>query len=135
MPLRKFPANSPKFDIVKALNLPIGQYAITASGPLGLRDLRLISDIDIIVDSKLWAQLSENYKTVQDHGDKKLVSDNLIDIIGSESILNPVSGAPTIAEQIASAEYIEGLAFVCLEYVLFFKERMGREKTKQTLFA
>ena len=36
-------------DELKALKLPVGQYAIFGSGPLAIRNLKAASDIDIIV--------------------------------------------------------------------------------------
>lgn len=41
--------NRDKFDKLTRLNLPINQYAITGSGPMGARGLKDIGDIDIIV--------------------------------------------------------------------------------------
>lgn len=43
--------NQQKFLLVKQLKLPIDQYAITGSGALGIRNLREIGDVDIIVTS------------------------------------------------------------------------------------
>jgi len=40
--------NQEKFLAVRDLKLPIKQYAITGSGPLGIRKLKKIDDIDII---------------------------------------------------------------------------------------
>ena len=53
--------NKQKFDLVKSLNLPIGHYAITSSGPLGIRGIRLINDIDLVVDNELWQTLKKKY--------------------------------------------------------------------------
>ncbi len=49
--------NVEKFDILRGQNLPVEQYAITGSGPMGIRDLKVIGDIDIIVTDELWKVL------------------------------------------------------------------------------
>ena len=37
--------NAQKFEQFKKLNLPLGEYAITGSGPMGIRNLKAIGDI------------------------------------------------------------------------------------------
>jgi hypothetical protein len=68
-----FPQNHQKFKALKKWNLPIGKYAITGSGPLGIRNLREINDIDIIVTSELWDSLAERYGIIDKNGVKKIV--------------------------------------------------------------
>jgi len=45
--------NQKLFDIVRKLNLPLDKYAITSSGPIGVRNLRKINDVDIICTDEL----------------------------------------------------------------------------------
>lgn len=46
--------NQKLFQRVKELNLPIGEYAIFGSGPMGIRDLREMHDMDLIVSDKIF---------------------------------------------------------------------------------
>ncbi len=123
--------NQHKFLQLKNLNLPLGQYAITGSGPMGIRNLREIADIDIIVSDELWDRLAAQYGITDTNGVKKIVfPDGLIEAFceGSFYMVTNDKNAPTIAERIAKAEIIEGLPFECLEYVLYYKRKMGRGK-------
>ena len=65
-------SNCLKFDAVRALGLPMGQFAITSSGPLGARGLRAIGDADVIVDDELWKQLDRKYGTKNEQGVTKI---------------------------------------------------------------
>ena len=56
--MSKFPANDAKFAEVRALKLPLDQYAITSSGPLGIRGVRQIGDIDLVLSDGLWSELA-----------------------------------------------------------------------------
>lgn len=125
-----FEKNRQKFLEIKALNLPLGQYAITGSGPLGIRHLREIGDIDIIVNSTLWDSLAEKFGVIEEKGIKKIVlPDQLIEVLGEQSYLQiQEENNPTIAERITKADIMEGLPFESLEHVVYFKRKMGREK-------
>ena len=69
--------NKEKFDAFRALALPLGQYFITGGGPLGIRDLRVINDIDIVVSNELWNSLSAQYGVVVTNGITKIVFSNI----------------------------------------------------------
>ncbi len=123
--------NRQKFAAVKKLNLPIGQYAITGSGALGIRNLREIGDIDIIVTADLWNVLAAKYGVTDEIGVKKIVfSDGIVEALGECSFDTEKQDpdAPTIADRIANAEIIEGLPFESIDHVLYYKRKMGREK-------
>lgn len=123
--------NQQKFAAVKKLNLPVGQYAITGSGALGIRNLREIGDIDIIVTNELWNTLAAKYVIVEEAGVKRIVfPDGIVEGLGECSFYTEERDldAPTITERIARAEIIEGLPFESLEYVVYYKRKMGREK-------
>jgi hypothetical protein len=49
---------------VRDLDLPVGQYAITSSGPIGVREIREIGDIDLVVDDDLWNELASAYPII-----------------------------------------------------------------------
>lgn len=120
--------NQPKFDAIKALNLPLDQYAIASSGALGIRNLRIINDIDIIVTPELWATLAKQYGITTKDGFSTIVfPDGIVEAIGNSSFYED-ENAPSIDARIANADIIEGLPFETLDDVIYFKKKMGREK-------
>ncbi len=134
-----FQKNQKMFEKFKALNLPLEHYAITSSGVLGIRHLREMGDIDIIVDAKLWDTLAKKHGVVQAKNVKKIVlADGLVEVLGEESFTDPLEQnqnnlGPTIQERIAAAEIIDGMSFESLDNVIFFKQQMGREKDLKDL--
>lgn len=128
-------ANRSKFAAIKALNLPIGHYAITGSGALGIRNLRAIGDIDIIVTADLWNALEKKYGITDENQVKKIVfPDGIVEAFGEHSFYpEGKENGPTISDRITNAEVIEGLPFESLEYVLYNKRKMGREKDKKDI--
>jgi predicted transcriptional regulator YdeE len=129
-------ANESKFAAINALNLPIDQYAITGSGALGIRNLRAIGDIDIIVTPELWNILAKKYGVTDENNVKKIVfPDGIVEALGERSFYTEKKdrNAPAINDRIASAEVIEGLPFESLEHVLYYKRKMSREKDKQDI--
>jgi hypothetical protein len=123
--------NRDKFDAIRQISLPPGQYAITGSGALGIRNLREIADIDIIVTSELWSTLAAKYGVTEQNRLKKIVFPNqFVEAFNQGSFYEKTKDkdAPTVAFRIASADIIEGLPFESLEHVLYYKRRMGREK-------
>lgn len=128
--------NKPKFDAIKALNLPISQYAITGSGALGIRNIRIIGDIDIIVNADLWNVLEMKYGVTDDNGVKKIIfPDGIVEALGEQSYytVSKDINAPSINDRLASAEIIDGLPFESLEHVLYYKCKMGREKDRNDI--
>lgn len=120
--------NERQFDKLRALNLPLGQYAVTASGPLGVRGLRAIGDVDIVVSNSLWEQLAAQYGISEEDNVKKIVIGDSVEALGKGSFYHQAPGEPLLAHRIASAELIDGLPFEALEHVLFYKRKMGRDK-------
>ena len=123
--------NQEKFAAVKKLGLPTGKYAITGSGALGIRNLREIGDIDIIVTPELWDALVVKYGVTDEKGVKKIVFPHgIVEALGESSFYTEKKDhdVPTMSERIANAEIIEGLPFESLEHVLYFKRKMKREK-------
>lgn len=134
--MSKYPANDFKFQLVRDLNLPAGQYAITSSGPLGVREIREIGDIDLVVDGDLWSKLASTYPIVQEQGVTKIRISPHIEVLGEDSFCDPrETGQPSAAEQIEQADIIDGLPFVSLGHVLYFKRQMGREKDGRDIAA
>ncbi len=122
--------NKKIFDSIKELHLASGHYAITSSGPLGIRGLRQINDGDLIVDDYLWNILTKKHTPETKNGLTKIVlSEGLVEILGQGSFFNYLDPEdPTVERQIRSAEIIDGLPFVKLKYIRHFKEKLGREK-------
>jgi hypothetical protein len=122
--MSKFSGNDDKFDEVRALNLPLGHYAITSSGTLGIREVRAIGDVDLIVDDELWFHLSEHYLVTRDGGFDRIQIGPNIEIFGRDSFLASRIVEPTVHEQIHTADHIAGLPFVKLEHILHFKKNV-----------
>jgi len=121
---------------VRDLNLPLGQYAITSSGPLGIREIREIGDIDLVVNDDLWDELASAYPIVEEQGVTKIRISQDIEVLNEGSFCEPrETGQPSIAEQIAQADIIDGLPFVGLRHVLYFKRKMNRAKDKRDIAA
>lgn len=129
-------SNESKFAAIKALSLPIDQYAITGSGALGIRNLKAIGDIDIIVTPELWNILAKKYGVIDENNIKKIAfADGIVEALGEQSFYTEKKDrdAFSINERIASAEVIEGLPFESLEHVLYYKHKMSREKDRQDI--
>jgi hypothetical protein len=130
-------SNEEKFSALKKFDLPIDQYAITGSGPLGIRNLKIIGDIDLIVTPKLWTILAEKYGITEENGVKKVVfPGGNIEAFCEESSFTALADEeiPTIASRIQHAEIIDGLPFDLIETVLYYKRKMAREKDLKDIF-
>lgn len=132
--MSKFPANDAKFAAVRALNLPLGHYAITSSGPLGIREVREIGDVDVAVSDELWQRLAAEYGVVVEDGISRVRISPVIEAVREESFPAPRTG-PTVAEQIASVDLIDGLPFVNLSHILYFKRLTNRPKDQADIKA
>lgn len=132
----KYPANDAKFQLVRDLNLPLGKYAITSSGPLGVREIREIGDIDLVVDDDLWNELASAYPIIEEQGVTKIRISQDIEVLAEGSFYGSRGTAqPSVAEQIAQADIIDGLPFVSLRHVLYFKREMKRPKDERDIAA
>lgn len=112
------------FQRVKALKLPIGQYALFGSAPLGIRGLRDCHDIDIIATKDLWEEYKNKgweVKTMP-HGSQYLWND------GVELWKDWKPGQWDIKQLIREAEIIDELPFVKLKRVMEWKRLRVREK-------
>lgn len=122
-------SNEQKFSALKKFHLPIGQYAITGSGPLGIRNLKKIGDIDLIVTPKLWAHLAAKYGITEANGTKKIVfPGGGIEAFYEDSAALADDQMPAMARRIQEAEIIDGLPFDLMENVLRYKRQMARKK-------
>lgn len=108
----------------KKLNLPDGEYAVYGSGPLAVRGIRDVHDLDVIVSNSLYRRLRDRY--MEDEEKERIK-------IGKIEIYPPWGWSPEIKdlemeEVISQAELIKGVRFTKLEDILDFKKRMGRPK-------
>ena len=121
------------FEELDALEFPKDEYVIVGSGPLGVRGIREIRDLDIVVSNKLWKRLSEKYPIVDgDPGTKKMYISKSIEILGGPSFISD-GQTPTVEEMIKSAEVINGYPFMSLNYTIIFKLKRGRDKDLEDL--
>lgn len=120
------------FDEIRAMNLPLGEYLITASGPLGIRMLREIGDIDVKVSDKLWEELAENHEVVYDDCNvmKIKLSEN-VEVMCEASFGDRNPDAPKIDQQLNEVEIIDGLPFENIQTTLYFKKKLNTEKAKK----
>ncbi|HCC23201.1 TPA: hypothetical protein DF272_03415 [Candidatus Falkowbacteria bacterium] len=114
-------------DELEKLNLPVGQYAIFGSGPLAARAIRASADLDVIVKAGLWTDLTKKYVGLI-QGDPECLKIGLIEIYKDWLMLTN-----KIDQMVDSAEVIDGFPYVRLEYVIEWKQQMGRDKDKHDL--
>lgn len=128
--------NQQLFDKLRDYNLPLGEYAIVASGPLAARNIRKANDIDIIITDKLFSELAKKYeKQIAKNNEVTVEVLKLSEDIEALHFLKETikNDQPTQDEQINSAEVIDGLSFQSLKDCIFFKKWSGREKDKNDL--
>lgn len=113
------------FEVVRNLNLPTEQFAIFGSGPLGVRNIRESGDIDLIVKVALWEKLKKKYPLSPKRSDSIVIGD--IEIYYAWPPFQDVNVI------IDSADIINELPFVRLEYVIEWKKYLGREKDKKDI--
>ncbi|PJC22723.1 hypothetical protein CO059_01865 [candidate division WWE3 bacterium CG_4_9_14_0_2_um_filter_48_10] len=109
---------------LKKLNLPKDKFAIFCSGPLGVRGIRPVNDLDIIVTRDLWRELAKEYPTEK----LSLPTGQLrINFKGIEIFEKPAFGFDA-EKLIKEADVIDGFRFVRLKDTVAWKKKMGREK-------
>lgn len=109
---------------LKKLNFPSDQYAIFGSGPMGIRGLKEINDLDVVVSGGLYEKLKNKFKE-EKPGQIK---------IGNVEIFpcwNALIEKPE--EVIKRAENIHGFKFITLPDLIQWKSKMGREKDKKDI--
>jgi len=115
------------FDLLRAMTLPSGHYAVFGSGPLlakGIIDA--VNDLDVICRGPAWERACELGDLVPIGGtDVMIVSthDGAITLGRTWAY-----GSFDLAELITTAEMIKGLPFVRMEHVIEYKTIAGRPK-------
>jgi hypothetical protein len=120
--------NSDLFDQLRKLKLPIGEYAVFGSGPLGIRNIRYCGDLDLIVKEPLFNKLKTmpgwEYEIFRrDDRQVELIRYGKIEIFKKWE-----PGNWNIPKLINEADIIDNLPFVKLEEVRKYKKISGREK-------
>lgn len=111
---------------LEKLNIPKDKMAITSSGPLGIRNLREINDLDIIVYPEIWKVLTQKYPVLKDDNFESLYIGN-IQVLGDGSwFTNPKYGS--VKDDIDNADIIDGNRYVKLEKILTIKLHNNRDK-------
>lgn len=106
------------------MNLPLGQYALFRSAPLGIRGLRDCRDVDVIVSTQLWQKcLADGWQIRQVKSGNQCLSKGEIELW-----LDWYPGEWDVEDLIENSEMIDGLPFVKLDQVLKWKKIMGRDK-------
>ncbi|MCJ7793272.1 MAG: zinc ABC transporter substrate-binding protein [Candidatus Marinimicrobia bacterium] len=109
---------------LEALNLPKDKFAIFGSGPLGIRGIREVNDLDLVVLPELWQELAERYPVKKIKLDPKRYKAFLTKNI--EVASKPMLGFEA-RKMIESADIINGIRFVNLETTIEWKKKAGRE--------
>ncbi len=114
---------------LKTLKLPQDKFAITSSGPLGVRNLREINDLDIIVYPEVWRELIKNHPVTKENNFESIYIGNL-QILGKGSWFTD-NQFGSIESQIDDADEIDGFKYVQLSTILAIKQLKTREKDIQ----
>lgn len=111
---------------LEKLNIPKDKMAITSSGPLGIRNIRAIGDLDIIVYPEVWEYMSKKYEVTID-GEFESITIGNIQILGNGSwFTDPKYG--DVKADIDNADVIDGHRYVKLEKILVIKRLKNRTK-------
>jgi len=105
---------------LEKLNLPKDKFAVYGSGPLGIRGIREINDLDLIVTTNLWEKLSKVYP-IEGSDDERKIRIGEIEIVGGPILYKA-------EKMIKEADIIDGVRYVNLETIMKCKRKMGREK-------
>ncbi len=113
---------------MKELNLPTDQYLVLSGGSLAAHGIRQTSDIDIVADEDLFAQLKKTgqWKLTKRYQDEtEFLEGEVVDIA---SRLEWSDYQTTFSVARSRADIIEGVPFMSLDDLIEFKQAMSREK-------
>ncbi|MQA02130.1 MAG: hypothetical protein GEV07_05185 [Streptosporangiales bacterium] len=118
-------------DVVRALDLPAGQYVVFGSGPLVVRGLREGRDVDLVVTPELYERLRDTGWTVvaKDDGGE-LLQHGDVEAMTRLEFPGYHRDPRTL---IAGAEHIDGVPFTPLAELRTFKTALGRPKDQVDL--
>lgn len=120
------------FNLLRALSLPQGDYAVFGSGPLIVRRvIEPANDLDVLSRGAAWAAAVETGELVTERGVTIASHFDGAITFGTEWAI----GDFDVDELIDTAEVIDGIPFVRLEHVVAYKEIAGRPKDRRHLAA
>ena len=122
------------FDRLRQLQLPPRGYAVFGSGPLAIRGIiPLAHDLDVICRKEVWNIVSQigRLEYLPEYDVSVVVMADGAITFGTQWGI----GDFDINELIATAEIIDGLPFVRLEYVVCYKKIRSSEKDRLHLDA
>ena len=114
------------FDLLRSLELPIGDFAVFGSGPLIVRGIvEGANDLDVISRGAAWERALDVGELVSLPDGARIVS-----CFGGAVTIgrNWAYGEFDIDELIETAEVIDGLPFARIEHVVRYKEVAARPK-------
>jgi hypothetical protein len=111
---------------LKKWELPADKYVIYGSGPLAVRGIREMNDMDVIVKDDLYQELKE--KLGEKEEGKIIIHNGEIEIYPTWNAL-----AEDADGMIDRAEIIQGFKFATLEDIMNWKRSMGRSKDKEDI--
>ncbi|KKS31450.1 hypothetical protein A2380_03630 [candidate division WWE3 bacterium RIFOXYB1_FULL_43_24] len=107
------------------IGLLVGEYAITGSGPLAVRNLREPHDLDIIVLPSVWDRYKVKYPVISERFETIQIGN--VTILGEGSHFTNPNICP-VETQVKEAEILDGHPYVQLSTLKLFKKALGREK-------
>jgi hypothetical protein len=123
-------------DEIKKLNFQSKDFIIVGSGPMVIRGLKELNDIDIVVSKELfneckkddkWKQISWTYP---DHIGQIYLESNPFELYLD---VNCGSFNPTFEELMERSDLIEGIHFTSMKDVLQFKKAYNRPKHEKDI--
>ncbi len=102
---------------VKSLDLPEGEYLVFGSGPMGIREIRGVGDIDLLISFNLYQRLEKRgwrEKTRESSGGKYLVYESV------EATQDWICGDyyPSLERLLKTMDVFDGVPFASLEEVI-----------------
>lgn len=116
---------------VKSLELPEGTYIVVGGSCLDVKDIRKSDDIDMVVTPETFELLRARGWQVDTAFKEKWGRERLTQgpfEIYTELSLEGLGGFASSYEVIDKAEFIEGVPFMTLSELVFFKQVNGRQK-------
>jgi len=110
------------------LNLPEGSFVIGGSGPMGIRDLREVDDLDVIVKKEVFDKLKRESR--QDTSGHKYGHLEFGEIEIGYTWQDSEEKAIKV---INDSELIEGYPFAKFKYVVEWKKEMNRDKDQKDI--
>jgi lipopolysaccharide biosynthesis regulator YciM len=102
--------------------LPKDKFAIFGSGPMGIRGLKKVKDLDLAVMPEIWQELAKKYQVKKvKKGEKIFLSKNI-------EIRRRPNTKLNADKLIMQADVFDGIRYVKLKNVIEYKEKLKRVK-------